>query len=115
MMRSIQLGSTLKHVASCIKFSRLKESVKYRRFVFSNIGIFDRFSKSKEMFWLGGWYVPMISYFLFHVFISKFIASTSVFSLCEFGCLHSILSLTYKEKTSTKTISITLEHNVPFY
>ena len=37
MMRSIQLGSPLKHIASFIKFSRLKESVKCYKFVFSGV------------------------------------------------------------------------------
>ena len=37
MMRSKQLGNPLKHIASCIKCSRFKESVKYCRFVFSGV------------------------------------------------------------------------------
>ena len=37
MMRSIQLGGPLKHIASFIRFSRLKESVKCYKFVFSGV------------------------------------------------------------------------------
>ena len=44
----------------------------------------------------------MISHFLFPIFISKYIASTCMFSLCEFSCLDAILSLTYKQRPPPK-------------
>ena len=53
--------------------------------------LLDRFSRNKELIWLVGLYMPMISHFLFRIFISKYIAPASVFSLCEFSCLDTNL------------------------
>ena len=64
--------------------------------------LFDRFSKNSKLFWPECLYVPMISHFLFRIFISKYIASASVFSLYQFSYLDAILSLTYKQRPPAK-------------
>ena len=46
--------------------------------------------------------MPMINHFLFRIFISKCIASTPMFSLCEFSCLGAILSFTNKQRPPPK-------------
>ena len=115
------LENPLKHVASCMKFSRLKESVTCCSFIFlgvilkcpsSNVlsqslrhveRLLDRFSKNRESFCLGGLYMSMISNF-FYLFVPKYIAFISMFSLCKFSCLDVVQFLTEKQRPPQKQL-----------
>ena len=118
MMRYIQLGSPLKHVASCFKFSTLKETAKFCRFMFSGVilkspssniisyslryvkRLFDRFYKNRVIL---AWRLidAYDNLFSFSYFFLRILLLYLCF-LCEFNCLNTILSLRYKQRPPPK-------------